>query len=97
MHSKKIDILIVGDNHFNMEEVVRLSSSSAVVIHQAADSEWAIGQFDRSPCHVLILCHSQVADAENFYNSFIMFSERAMETPHQTLLLCDGKDSARAH
>ncbi|MEY8204030.1 MAG: response regulator [Bermanella sp.] len=97
MHSKKIDILIVGDNHFNMEEVVRLSSSPAVVIHQAADSEWAIGQFDRSPCHVLILCHSQVADAENFYNSFIMFSERAMETPHQTLLLCDGKDSARAH
>lgn len=94
---KQIKIMIVGDNQFNIEEVVRLSSSPIMVIHQAMDSEWAIEQFDRTPCHVLILCHNQIADAENFYNSFIMFSDKAMETPHQTLLLCDGKDSALAN
>jgi CheY-like chemotaxis protein len=93
----QIKIMIVGDNQFNIEEVVRLSSSPIMVIHQAMDSEWAIEQFDRTPCHVLILCHSQISDAENFYNSFIMFSDKAMETPHQTLLLCDGKDSAKAN
>ncbi len=94
---KQIKIMIVGDNQQNIEEVVRLSSSPIMVIHQAMDSEWAIEQFDRTPCHVLVLCHSQIANAENFYNSFIMFSAKAMETPHQTILLCDGKDSATAH
>jgi CheY-like chemotaxis protein len=97
VYGKQIKIMIVGDNRFNIDEVVRLASSPIMIIQQATDSEWAIEQFDRSPCHILVLCHSLISKSENFYNSFIMFSEKAMETPHQTILLCDGRDSSLAH
>jgi hypothetical protein len=81
VYGKQIKIMIVGDNRFNIDEVVRLASSPIMIIQQATDSEWAIEQFDRSPCHILVLCHSLISKSENFYNSFIMFSEKARRHP----------------
>lgn len=90
-------LLIVGDNQFDIEETIRLSSSLDVQIEQALDSEWAVEQFDRDPAHILILCHSKVEHAHKFYLSFLMFSKVAMDTPHQTILMCDGKEAQLAY
>lgn len=90
-------LLIVGDNQFDIEETIRLSSSPDVHIVQALDSEWAVEQFDRDPVHIIILCHSKIEHAHKFYLSFLMFSKTAMDTPHQTILMCDGKEAQSAY
>lgn len=95
--SRKKNILIIGDNQFDIEEAIRLSSSPDFHIEQALDSEWAVEQFDREPAHILLLCHSRVEQAHKFYLSFLMFSKTAMDTPHQTILMCDGKETQAAY
>lgn len=90
-------VLIVGDNQFDIEEAIRLSTSAGVHIEQAQDSEWAVEQFDKHPSRILLLCHSNVEQAHKFYTSFLMFSEKAMDSPHQTIVLCDGKESQQAY
>ncbi len=94
---RRTRLLIVGDNQFDIEETIRLSSSPTVVIEQAQDTEWAVEQFDKETIEVLVLCHSRVEQAHKFYMTFLMFSEKAMDTPHQTILMCDGKEAEKAY
>jgi len=96
-YQRRTRLLIVGDNQFDIEEVIRLSSSSSVIIEQAQDTEWAVEQFDKGKTEVLVLCHSRVEQAHRFYMTFLMFSEKAMDTPHQTILMCDGKEADKAY
>lgn len=89
--------MVIGDRQSNIEDVIRLASTPEVSIHQAIDQDWSIELFDRHPCDVIILCHEKIIEAERFYMSLMMVSEKAMEKPHQVIVACDGKDVEKAY
>ncbi|WP_396587794.1 PleD family two-component system response regulator [Bermanella sp. R86510] len=95
--TKLTRVLVVGDHQFELEEAIRLSTSAKLHVEQALDSQWAIEQYDREPSSILILCHSRVETAHSFYMNFLMQSEKALDTPHQSILLCDGKETHNAY
>ena len=88
--------MIIGNSQDTIEDAIRLASSPDVNIKHAMDKEWSIELFDRHPCEVIVLCHQKVEDAERFYMSLVMLSEKGMEFPHQVILLCDGKEVEKA-
>ena len=94
---KPCSIMIIGDSQDNIEDAIRLASSPDVSIKHAMDKEWSIELFDRHPCEVIVLCHQKVENAERFYMSLVMLSEKGMEFPHQVILLCDGKEVDKAY
>jgi len=93
---KPCSIMIIGDSQGNIEDAIRLASSPNITIKHAIDKAWSIELFDRHPCEIIVLCHSRVEDAERFYMSLVMLSEKGMESPHQVIVLCDGKEVEKA-
>lgn len=91
--AKSVSILIVGDVMYDIEEVIRLSSAANHKIEYTKDSEYATELFERHKPRILILCFNKINDSEQFYLNLLAGSETAIDIPHQTILMCDGKDS----
>ncbi|GAA6135690.1 hypothetical protein NBRC116188_24800 [Oceaniserpentilla sp. 4NH20-0058] len=90
-------VLVVSDDKFDAEEVIRLIRMPLLKIEHALNDQKAIEQFDRNPFDLIVLSHSDVSIAHSFYMNFLMQSKKALDYPHQVILMCDGKEISSAY
>jgi CheY-like chemotaxis protein len=95
--AKAITILVAGDVLYDIEETVRLASSPLHQIHQTKDNEYACTLFEEYQPQILILCFSRFELSEQFYINLLLSSDKAIEQVHQTIIMCDGKESKTAY
>lgn len=95
--AKTITILVAGDVQYDIEETVRLATHPQHQIHQAKDNEYACTLFEKHQPQILILCFSRFELSEQFYINLLLSSDKAIEQVHQTIIMCDGKESKNAY
>lgn len=66
-------------------------------VETSSDHDDGVADFDRVKPQLLILAHSQLADAEAFHRELMTRSALAHTLPHHTLILCNRQDAGRAY